>query len=61
DGEDDCWVFEVDVIGYGCFVVRVSIVVIGPGIVEVDVPSAFVVVQCTGLKELPFSMTSHRA
>ncbi|GKF62631.1 hypothetical protein Tco_0182685, partial [Tanacetum coccineum] len=33
----------------------------GPGIVEVEVPSAFVVVRATGLKELPFSTISHRA
>ncbi|GKA16086.1 retrovirus-related pol polyprotein from transposon TNT 1-94 [Tanacetum coccineum] len=38
-----------------------SSVVTGPGIVEVEVPSAFVVVLATGLKELPYSMTSHRA
>nr|GFA96401.1 hypothetical protein [Tanacetum cinerariifolium] len=35
--------------------------VTGPEIVEVEVPSAFVVIQGTGLKELSFSMTSHRA
>nr|GFA88057.1 hypothetical protein [Tanacetum cinerariifolium] len=37
-----------------------SSVVTGPGIVEVEVPSAFAVVLGNGLKELPFSMTSHR-
>ncbi|GKF81242.1 hypothetical protein Tco_0239844, partial [Tanacetum coccineum] len=31
------------------------------GIIEVEVPSAFAVVRAVGLKELPFSMTSHRA
>ncbi|GJR07996.1 hypothetical protein Tco_0790648 [Tanacetum coccineum] len=36
-------------------------VVTGPGIIEVEVPSAFAVVRVVGLKELPFSMTSHRA
>ncbi|GKC18576.1 hypothetical protein Tco_1020726 [Tanacetum coccineum] len=37
------------------------LVVTWPGIVEVEVPSAFVVVRATRLKELPFSMISHRA
>ncbi|GKA42486.1 hypothetical protein Tco_0735146 [Tanacetum coccineum] len=32
--------------------------VTAPGIVVVDVPSSFVVVQATGLKELPSSMIS---
>ncbi|GJS32384.1 hypothetical protein Tco_0530766 [Tanacetum coccineum] len=36
-----------------------SSVVTGPGMVKVEVPSAFVVVL--GLKDLPYSMTSHRA
>ncbi|GJZ14806.1 hypothetical protein Tco_0550483 [Tanacetum coccineum] len=38
-----------------------SLVVTGPSIVEVEVPSAFVVVLAIGLKEFPYSMTSHRA
>ncbi|GKC72815.1 hypothetical protein Tco_1118698 [Tanacetum coccineum] len=38
-----------------------SSAVTAPGIVEVDVPSAFVVVRATGLKELPSSMISQRA
>ncbi|GJQ89936.1 hypothetical protein Tco_0001075 [Tanacetum coccineum] len=35
--------------------------VTAPGIIEVEVPSVFVVVHVVGLKEFPFSMTSHRA
>nr|GEV45662.1 hypothetical protein [Tanacetum cinerariifolium] len=35
--------------------------VTGPDIVEVKVPSAFAMILGTGLKELPFYMTSHRA
>ncbi|GKA03492.1 hypothetical protein Tco_0676273 [Tanacetum coccineum] len=38
-----------------------SSVVTGPGVIEVEVPSAFAVVRVVGLKELPFFMTSHRA
>ncbi|GKG47227.1 hypothetical protein Tco_0504424, partial [Tanacetum coccineum] len=36
-------------------------IVTTPGIVEVDAPSAFVVVRATGLKEFPSSMISQRA
>nr|GEX21015.1 ribonuclease H-like domain-containing protein [Tanacetum cinerariifolium] len=38
-----------------------SSVVTRPGIIEVEVPSAFAVVLGIGLKALSFSMTSHRA
>ncbi|GKA49650.1 hypothetical protein Tco_0742723 [Tanacetum coccineum] len=49
-----------DYVGVGEWGVE-SGVVTGPGIVEVEEPSAFVVVLATGLKELPYTMTSHRA
>nr|GFB95914.1 hypothetical protein [Tanacetum cinerariifolium] len=39
----------------------IQVTITGPDIVEVEVPSAFDVIIGTGLKELPFSMTSHRA
>nr|GEX52619.1 ribonuclease H-like domain-containing protein [Tanacetum cinerariifolium] len=52
---------EVDTASIQVNVVSTHNLVTGPGIVEVEVPSAFALVRGTGLKELPFSMTSHRA